>query len=338
MREGLKSRIVQALLGDSRGGVGIGSAEGGLSMGRHGQPQNFGLDAGLPSMSVTALAEDKAGTLWVGTTSGLCMRKAEGFSPVPGADNFKQFTVTALCQDKSGDMLVAIKSAGVFRYATNKLQSVECPLETEALKNPHCLLVDRSGRLWIGAGEDIILAQDHNQWQRYKVPRHLAKPYVNSLAEDAEGTIWAGSAGGGLLRLREGRVTAIAASTGLAGNLVQALLVDHDGKLWVGTDAGLNRVESQVLFALGQNEGLGFGAVQGLAEVAPGIIWAVKNNDGLYRWDGRVFSRLNAVGLTARDFQINGLLSTADGACWVAGTNGVVQYKDPVAAPDEGTR
>jgi ligand-binding sensor domain-containing protein/signal transduction histidine kinase len=338
MREGLKSRIVQTLLGDSRGRLWIGSAEAGLSMWQRGQPENFGLDASLPSMCITALAEDKTGAIWIGTANGPCLYSSGRFTPVPGADNITNLVVTALCQDKSGDMLVAIKSAGVLRYGAGKLQAIECPLEAGALKNPHCLLVDRAGRLWIGAGEDVILCQEGNQWQRYKVPRHLAKPFINSLADDAEGTIWAGSAGGGLLNLKDGRVTAIAASTGLAGNLVQALLVDHEGKLWVGTEAGLNRIQSQVLFALGQNEGLGFGAVQGLAEIAPGAIWAVKNSDGLYRWDGRVFSRLNAVGLRTRDSQINSLLASADGVCWAGGANGVLRYKDPVAAPDEGRR
>jgi ligand-binding sensor domain-containing protein/signal transduction histidine kinase len=338
MREGLKSRIVQSLLGDSQGALWIGGAEGGLSRWQDGQAENFGSDAGLPSMSVTALAEDKTGAIWVGTANGLCIRRTDEFAPLPAADNLKRVPIVALCLDKAGDMLVATKSAGIFRYGGNNLTAVECPIENEASKNPHCLLADRFGRLWIGAGDDIILCQDGNQWQRYKVPRHLAKPFINSLAEDSEGTIWAGSAGGGLLRVREGRVTAIPASTGLAGNLVQSLLVDHDGKLWVGTDAGLNRIQSQVLFAFGQNEGLGFGAVQGMAEVAPGIIWAVKNSDGLYRWDGRVFSHLNAVGLSPRDSQINGILSTTDGACWVAGLNGIWRYKDPVAAPDEGKK
>jgi ligand-binding sensor domain-containing protein/signal transduction histidine kinase len=337
-REGFKGRIVQALLGDSRGGLWIGSAEGGLSLWQHGRVENFGSDAGLPSVNVTALAEDKTGTIWVGTASGLCIRREDGFVPVPGTDNFKNPPIAALCPNKAGDMLVAIKSAGVFRYVDKKLTLIECPIESEAFKNPHCLLTDRSGRLWIGAADDVILCQDGDNWQRYKVPRHLAKPFINSMAEDAEGTIWAGSAGGGLLRVREGRVTSTPPNTGLAGNLVQTLLVDHDGKLWVGTDAGLNRIQSRVLFALGQNEGLGFGAVQGLAEVASGVIWAVKNGDGLYRWDGRVFSRLNAVGLITRDSQINALLSGADGVCWVAGANGVLRYKDPVAAPDEGKK
>ena len=121
----------------------------------------------------------------------------------------------------------------------------------------------------------------------------------------------------------------------LAGNLVESLLTDREGRLWVGTDAGLNRLNRRSLFTLSQSEGLGFGAAQGLAEVAPGVVWVGKPSDGLYRWDGKSFSRLAAAGLSPHDSQITALLVTRDGFCWVATTNSLLLYKDPIAAADE---
>ena len=137
------------------------------------------------------------------------------------------------------------------------------------LQDPHCLLVDQAGRIWIGAGDDFVLCRDGEQWRRYRIPRHLARPYVSALAEEPDGTVWAGSVSEGLFQFKDGKLAAINASSGLSDNLVESLLVDHEGKLWVGTDAGLNRLRRKNLFVFGQNEGLGYGAVQGLAEVAP---------------------------------------------------------------------
>ena len=72
-----------------------------------------------------------------------------------------------------------------------------------------------------------------------------------------------------------------------------------------------------------------------MAEVAPGVVWVGKPNDGLYRWDGKSFNRLSAAGLSPHDSQITALLVTRDGFCWVATTNSLLLYKDPVAAADE---
>ena len=103
----------------------------------------------------------------------------------------------------------------------------------------------------------------------------------------------------------------------------------------MGTDEGLNCLGRKGLFTLSQNEGLGFGAAQGMAEVTPGIVWVGKPNDGLYRWDGRGFNRLFAAGLSPRDSRVTALLVAHNGFCWVATTNSLLLYKDPVAAADE---
>jgi len=112
-------------------------------------------------------------------------------------------------------------------------------------------------------------------------------------------------------------------------------MTDREGRLWVGTDAGLNRLRRKSLAPLGQAEGLGFGAAQGLAEVAAGVVWVAKPNNGVYRWDGKSFNRLSAAGLLPHDSQITALLVTHEGFCWVATTNSLFLYKDPIAAADE---
>ena len=89
------------------------------------------------------------------------------------------------------------------------------------------------------------------------------------------------------------------AVSGLAGNLIESLLTDREGRAVGGHRHGLNRLRRKSLFTLSQSEGLGFGAAQGLAEVTPGVLWVGKPNGGLYRWDGKSFSRLSAAGLSA---------------------------------------
>ncbi len=83
------------------------------------------------------------------------------------------------------------------------------------LKDSHCLLVDQTGRMWIGAGEDSVLFREGDRWHRYRIPRNQARSHVSTLAEELDGTIWVGSAGGGLLQIKDGKPVAVSAGSGL---------------------------------------------------------------------------------------------------------------------------
>ncbi len=334
-QEGIKSGPVSALLEDERGALWIGSTDHGLSCLKDNQVTTFSARDGPPSDSITALAEDSTGQLWIGTDAGLIMFQNGQLSPSKAAGLFKGRHITALLKDRQGRLWAGVKDAGVFQLTNDEFVAVSADSMEGPLKDSHCLLLDQAGRLWIGAAEDLVLCRDGNQWHRYRIPRVQAKSHVSSLALESDGTVWAGSAGGGLLHFRDGKFYSLPANCGLAGNLIESLLTDSAGRLWVGTDEGLNCLGRKGLFTLSQDEGLGFGAAQGMAEVTPGIVWVGKPNDGLYRWDGRGFNRLFAAGLSPRDSRVTALLVAHNGFCWVATTNSLLLYKDPVAAADE---
>jgi ligand-binding sensor domain-containing protein/signal transduction histidine kinase len=335
IQEGIKGGPVSALFEDSRDALWIGGTDSGLSCWQNKQITTLTIQDGLPANSITALAEDAAGRLWVGTDAGLMLWQNGQLLPLNAAETFKGQRITALLKDRQGRMWVGVKGAGVFQFVNDQFVPLMGDSVEELLKDSHCLLMDQIGRMWIGAGEDFVLCHDGDRWHRYRIPRNQAKSHVSTLAEESDGTVWAGSAGGGLLQFKDGKFVAIPAGSGLAGNLIESLLTDREGRLWVGTDAGLNRLRRKSLFTLSQSEGLGFGAAQGLAEVTPGVVWVGKPNDGLYRWDGKSFSRLSTAGLSPHDSQITALLVTRDGFCWVATTNSLLLYKDPIAAADE---
>src|SRR5215468_2264294 len=226
-------------------------------------------------------------------------------------------------------MWLGARGIGVFQFTSGKFISVSEPSVEELLKDPHCVLVDQSGGVWIGAGDDFVLCHEGDQWRRYRIPRHLARPFVSALAEEPDGTVWASTVSEGLFQFKAGKVTTFNANSGLAYNFVESLLVDRDGILWIGTGGGLNRVRSGNISVIGQNEGLGYGAVQGLAEISPGVVWAGKPSDGLYQWQNRGFNRLNAE-LSRLHPEINALLRARDGICWVACAQGLLQFKNPM--------
>ena len=336
-QQGMPGGAVRALFADSRGRLWIGTAEGGLICHENGQFKTMTTEEGLPSNAITAVAEDKRGQLWIGTDSGLIVWWEGHVLPLGGAGQFKGRTISTLFSDRQGTIWVGAKGLGIFHFDGGRFVPLTDPAMDRLLQDSHCLLVDEAGRTWVGAGDDSLLCLTGGQWQRYRLPHHSPKPYINTLAEEPDGTIWAGSVSEGLFQFKDGKLTAVNANSGLSDNLVGALLVDREGKMWVGADSALNRLQHKNLHVLGQEDGLGYGEIRGLAEVSPGVIWAVKPNDGLYEWQGGEFSRLTVAGLYAHDPRLGALLVTRDGSCWVACTNGLLYIKDPQAAADEST-
>jgi signal transduction histidine kinase/ligand-binding sensor domain-containing protein len=333
-QEGVQTMGITALLEDSRGTLWIGGVGGALTRMQDGK--FTALDTReLQGKAVTSLGEDGAGRVWIGADSGLFICTNAQALRLPGAESFLNHRISSLCAGPQGEIWVAVASVGVFKFEGERFVPAPSFTEETLLKSARCLLMDGSGRMWLGAGEDSLLCFAESGWKRYTLPPAQAKSPINSLVEESEGTIWAGLASGGLLQFRDGRFLGDSTGRGLAGNVIYALLSDRAGKLWVGTDTALNRLRRQPMLAMGQSDGLGLGSVHGLAEVSPGVVWAAKPSEGLYRYDGKGFSRLSAKGLTAHATQITGLLVSHDGFCWVATTNSLLCYKDPIAAADE---
>ena len=333
-REGLRSGPVRRLLEDSRGALWSGGADGGLTRWQDGRFTTFTRREGLPSDSITALAEDNAGGLWAGTDAGLAVWQDGRWAPPSAGAEFNGKTITTLFEDRKGTLWVGVRGAGIFRLSEGRFVPFTDPSVEGLLQDPHCLLVDQGGRIWIGAGDDFVLCREGGQWRRYRIPRHLARPYISSLAEAPDGSVWAGSVSEGLFQFKSGNPVAINASSGLVDNSVESLLVDREGNLLAGTGAGLNQLRPKNVSVLGPAEGLGYGAVTALAEIAPGLIWAGKPNDGLHRWDGRIFSRLAPAALSRNEPQINCLLMTRDGSCWAGCGQGLLRFKQPEAAAE----
>jgi ligand-binding sensor domain-containing protein len=323
----------QTIFGDREGALWVADANG-LQRRQNERTTRLTLSDGLPNAQITALNEDTLGNIWIGTKAGLAVWNHGRWVPLADAETIRGRSVTAIFRDRNGRMWLVLQGSQVVQYTHEHFLSVTDDAVKDWMTDIHALLVDATGKIWFATGEDTVLCHDAEGWHHFRFPRRITGSHVNALAEEPDGTIWAGG-DSGLYRFSNGKFFAVPASGKLAGNTVASLFVDHDGALWAGTDEGLNRLHHKCLFALGQGEGLGFGPVQGLAQVSPGVIWAARTGDGIYRWDGRSFSRLRAAGLSAHNSQANALLLGRDGVCWVASTGGLLRYKDPIAAADE---
>lgn len=335
LREVTGGSPVRKLLGDAQGALWIGTSEEGLVRYAEGRFESFTTETGLPANTITALAEGKDGTVWIGTTSGLATWDKGLVRRMDFGGRFAGRLIKSLHCAAGGIVWIGVEGVGVFRLAQGEMSQLSDSAMDEWLQDAQCLLTDPRGRLWVAVGGDAVLCQDAGVWHRYRIPVRSGSPSTKVLAVEADGSIWAGSSSAGLYQFRDGKFTALNSNPGFSEDQAGALLVDRDGNLWVGGDAGLHQLKRRRIFTLGQAEGLAPAPVGGIAEVAPDLVWVVQPGCGVSRWEGESFRRLTAFGLPPGDPTLGPILVTSDGACWLAYTNGLLLFRDPQAVADE---
>ncbi len=213
---------------------------------------SIGDSESIPDGVVSALVEDHAGMIWIGSPAGLIRYDGYRF----------RFHVHDDADPRS--------------ISGNFVRS---------------LLLAHDARIWIGTEADGLSVYDPVQ-ERFESfahdpaqPEGIAAGAVTALAETPDGAVWIGQRGGGLSRLdprtRQFRHFHAAAGSEQAPNddRVQALLVDRSGDLWVGTRDGLVRLRAgedrfePVRFEAGVADVLAGKTVWCLFEARDGRIW-----------------------------------------------------------------
>ncbi|MEN9867881.1 MAG: hypothetical protein RL748_3471, partial [Pseudomonadota bacterium] len=174
----------------------------------------------IPEGSITAIAQDSQGFLWIGTQQGLI--RFDGY-------HFKKFV---------HDVNNPASIAG--NYVT-------------------CLWVGPDQRIWIGTSSDGISVYDpaHSQFVHYRHQQDqtnsLSPGMVNAIVGDKHGAVWVGTENGldflaagspGVHSFRHFRHDPQQANS-LRDNRVRSLLLDQQQQLWVGSAGGLQKFQRQ---------------------------------------------------------------------------------------------
>ena len=205
--------------------------------------QSLGSGRGLVQNTVTALAQDPQGFIWVGTQGGLHRYDGQRFipyrhdpqNPASLPDGF----VTALALDGAQALWIGTQSHYVARLdlGTGAVQRYDAGPTSQGPRQRVVAVLPHQGRLWVATAAGLETL-DPTTGQRLRILR-LPDPVGGEIAPqhlvaDAHGTLWYGSVAG-LYRIGVGgqpiRVGPAVAVTGLA--------FDRQGQLWVGRADGL---------------------------------------------------------------------------------------------------
>ncbi|WP_379654921.1 ATP-binding protein [Pseudoxanthomonas sp. UC19_8] len=242
---------------------------------------------GLPSTSITALATDRTGYLWLTTYDGLARFDGTEFT--------------------------------VWQHDPRDPASVAGNLQQALYVDPH-------DQVWVASAGLSVLDAGRRGFRHYRRAQYpqMRSDDVYAIA-GLDDHVWFGTNGGGLYRIdADGALTRFDhANTGgvLPSDVVTSLAVDARGRLWVGTEAGLAYVQAGRLHALPAG-GPGALAVLSLTRVGD-TLWAgtragprVLGRDEVWRtpaWSA-MFEGAN---------QILAVADAGDGESWLGTANGL---------------
>jgi ligand-binding sensor domain-containing protein/signal transduction histidine kinase len=264
------------------------------------------MDDGLPERSLTAVAEDRAGNVWVGTESGGALRLARrGLVGFTVRDGLADPRITSLLVGRDGALYA--QSGDTFdatlflqRFDGSRFTAVRPRLPAGLIylgwSRRQSAVYDRAGEWWLATGQGVLrypavpfAALATTEPVLYTERDGLGGGSILGLFGDRRGDLWIGSYGDRPLT-RWHRATAAFRSWGLADGLPagqpSAFAEDRRGDVWIGfSGGGLVRARGDALDTFGPAQGVPAGPVRDLFVDHAGRLWVSTENSGVGRLD-----------------------------------------------------
>lgn len=305
--------MIKRLLTDSSGRVWAATENGLLRQNTEGAWVKV-TTTGLPSQTITQLAEAIPGEIWVGTSAGLALRKGTDFEAFPPMLNLP---ISALHADRnhilwagSGDTLFRLSSTGVESLALNE-------------GTIGAITDDTAGNIWVGTSNGLVRLHPGAITTFGKYEGLASDAPLSALARSSGG-IWIIDNSGTLGHFVDGQYSQDTPNNSIEGGSLLGMTEDADGVLWIA-GANLYRFAEGKLQAI-DLPGDGFSLVESigrqfwLAQTAPDGI------SSLYRFANNQLEPID-LGLTLHHVQR--IHQDRAGQIWItSGGSGVVRIKD----------
>jgi ligand-binding sensor domain-containing protein/two-component sensor histidine kinase len=276
---------------------------------------------GLPENIVQALAQDREGYLWVGTTGGLTEFDGSRFNPLTDGTT-QTFTVNSffcLLLSHDGTMWAGTEGGGLLHIGASGAIRTYAAQDGLADAFVRSIFEDSLNRLWVGTDNGLFLKQGE-RLVRVEQPGAHGALDVHAITEDHEHHILAG--GSQLIALGMGQNRKIPLPGVYSQNKVVSLLTAMDGSLWVGTASGLlHQVHGKFLRAPELSC-----TVQVIRQTSEGTIWIGTVGQGLWAYRDGILKRISDTGVVPIATVLN-IFEDADRRIWLGTQNGLVRLE-----------
>jgi len=302
--------FIESILQDPQGVIwivraGLRDQQGGLCKIDSDSVRCYGPADGIPFLYAQAIARDSTGSLWVGSSAGICKWN-------PASAKAQPYLPRAL--ERAGGLI------GVSAIAA-----------------------EPQGALWVGTaltGKGLGLQRfEAGAWSDFVAPGFDGRGIeVSSLWRDRDGGLWVGTDNHQLLRIFGDKVDRFGSADGLSSDNINGLYEDREGDLWVVTTKGIDRFRDIPVALFSKREGLTDESVQAVLGANDGAVW-IANAGALDVWrQGKLSSITRTQGLPGH--LVTSLFQDHTGRLWVGIDAGLTVYDEgrfrPVNKPDGG--
>ena len=254
---------------------------------------------GWPGSRVQALAEDAAGTLWVGSDQAIARRDRSEWQvwQAPGAET--PTDVRALVVAPAGGVYAALWGAGLAQVDASGVFSVQGVAAglPEAFVQALLLRGDATRtQLWLGGGATGVLRLEPGRWRSFDEHDGLPSRVVVGvgLARFSDGieAQWVGTLGGAVRRVAERWQPLLPER--YRDRAVYDVLTDPGGRIWYATQLGVLMQEGERWQAFGFGAGQAALSVSHLAWI-DGALW-IGSERGVARIEGAAMQPMFASG------------------------------------------
>ncbi|HEX9047576.1 MAG TPA: two-component regulator propeller domain-containing protein, partial [Verrucomicrobiae bacterium] len=275
------TNAIRALLVDQHNVLWIGTENAGLARYQNGQCTYLQKADGLASDSVSALAEDSFGNLWVGTADGISELSDVKFPTILAAGNPYVKDATCVAASRQDGIWIGSAAGASFFDESSQTYTLATGLPLDFVKR---IYEARNGDLYVVCGTTNLVILSGGKM----VAQYLPETQVVGMAEDAQSVVV--SVGGELYRASTNSLIPFQFS-GESPQLwwVYGLTAGHDGSLWAGCANGICHITNGAFQQWTTEQGLTDGRVNFIAEDDDGTIWAAMLSTGIARLkDGRI--------------------------------------------------
>ncbi len=327
----------------------------------------WSLEAGLPQITVLAIAQGAEGYIWVGTQQGLARFDGVRFtvytpdqlSALPGSYIHDLHT-------DSRDRLWIGTYKGVALYSDREFRPIAGPPAPDGTPqeiNVHAITEAPDGRILVGAEEGLFqisdrrlepvrmpeggsataLYRDENRvlvgdlgrywvYDEHGFSEGLSLPPGQESARVSDlarhdGDVWVATSVG-LFRARNGTLIPFADPDWLVGQPVSALHAGRDGTLWAGSETALIRIRNgDLVETVDANHPNTHRQIQSIHEDREGNLWLGSFRDGLARYWSGWTERYNEPQ-GLHEPLIWSVASAGNGDLWVGTNDGLTRLSD----------
>ena len=232
--------------------------------------------------NVRAIQEDKNGTLWFGTDSGLVRTGDHQNSPAQIEQVLPGIRIEVIYEDSAGNLWIGTTGRGLVRLRAGTFTTVG---GSENLTSDTALavLVDTDDAAWVVTLNGLNRFEIDKQ-RSFSTLDGLTNNRVDSLALANDGGLWLGVNGNAVDHLMDGKVDrSISLRLDSPNSIVTSILEDDHNIMWIGTiAAGVVRQSPAGLLFLTTADGLPSNEIHAITQDLQGDVW-IGTHDGLAR-------------------------------------------------------